>query len=333
MEMDISRHLAHLLMWNESLPLPGMGVLILKKEPAYLAPSGEAVQPPERKPVFRESPSTNVTELVQVVQQRFNLPTEVAQRIVHQFLERCRQSLETTGAIDLPGIGRLYQGKRQKLHLLRNSGNLAKESFGLPVLRLQPLRTEPAIIEEAKAELPISATAASDSKDSPRSGFSDWFQQNLAWISAAGVILLGIGLFLVFYYRNSDRFATSSGTLSIPSERLNVPPTTGEADAEPFNPATDEPDTEGITPLPDQQYVMIGIGLFREDANVQKLLQDIAEAGFEPYTEPINGLTRVGVQMTYRKEEEVRKALREIREQFASDAVVVQRGKRQSSSE
>lgn len=88
----------------------------------------------------------------------------------------------------------------------------------------------------------------------------------------------------------------------------------------PAPPVIDEPRV-----APGQKVGVIAIGLFKDQANVAKLLQRINEAGYEPYTQKSAAGTRVGIQFAYDRPGEVDTKLAQIRKKFEPGAFVLKR--------
>jgi nucleoid DNA-binding protein len=88
----------------------------------------------------------------------------------------------------------------------------------------------------------------------------------------------------------------------------------------PAPPVVDEPRV-----APGQKVGVIAIGMFKDQANVAKLLQRINEAGYEPYTQKSAVGTRVGIQFTYDRPGEIDTKLAQIRRKFEPGAFVLKR--------
>jgi hypothetical protein len=115
-------------------------------------------------------------------------------------------------------------------------------------------------------------------------------------------------------------------------EKNTPPPTTTTKPAEnkpvenkpkPLTPAPT--DVDAPTPAPASKTCIIVIGSFGNQANVTKLLKEIAEAGYATYSAPNGALTRVGIQFPYSAPAEIDAKLREVRSKFDKGAIVFKR--------
>ena len=69
----------------------------------------------------------------------------------------------------------------------------------------------------------------------------------------------------------------------------------------------------------------VSVGKFGSPDNAARMNQRIAEAGYEPFSSQEDGLTRVGVLLSFSSEAELQQQLAKIRRLFASGAFVVKR--------
>ena len=67
------------------------------------------------------------------------------------------------------------------------------------------------------------------------------------------------------------------------------------------------------------------VTVFGDEKNVQRLIERIYKAGYEPFTEPKGRLTRVGIQKAYTNESEIQAALKDVQKKFSKDAKVLRK--------
>ena len=88
---------------------------------------------------------------------------------------------------------------------------------------------------------------------------------------------------------------------------------------------TDEVDTEAPTLAPDEHTAIIAVGLFGNEDNVQRLVQQLNEEGFAPTTTKEGKLTRVGVAVRYTEDGELQKTLNDLRRMHTESAFIMYR--------
>lgn len=180
------------------------------------------------------------------------------------------------------------------------------------------------------------------------------FLRNHIWyIAAATAFLFLLGL---WYLNTRDtptqlpenpRVNTAPVTAPQEEERVNiaprptieeepfVPPTQPEIQ-QPEVPITTVPRTSDTRPTPpvnvaptpppsNTNTAIIAVGRFGQTANIEKMKQRITDAGYTPYTNLENGLTRVGVQVNYLSDDQLDRALSDIRRRFTQDAFIIKR--------
>jgi len=82
-------------------------------------------------------------------------------------------------------------------------------------------------------------------------------------------------------------------------------------------------DTESATPSPNQKVAYIVIGSFGQKKNAERAVKKLYKIGYEPYTEEINGLTRVAAQIPFESPSKVNTALRRIQRKVTERAWLV----------
>lgn len=105
-------------------------------------------------------------------------------------------------------------------------------------------------------------------------------------------------------------------------------PTTGSTAAKPAAATTPKAakSPAAATPAPAGKTVAwVSVGKFGSADNAARMNQRIAAAGYEPFSTEEDGLTRVGVLLTFSTEAELQQQLRKISSTFSTKAFVVKR--------
>ena len=122
--------------------------------------------------------------------------------------------------------------------------------------------------------------------------------------------------------RGSTATKPAPGTADKPAEAgrgsTATKPAPGTA-GKPAEAATTKPAPAG------KSVAWVSVGKFGSPDNAARMNQRIAEAGYEPFSSQEDGLTRVGVLLSFSSEAELQQQLAKIRRLFASGAFVVKR--------
>ena len=336
MQKDIGKYIGELLHQHDAVALPGLGTFVSAYRPAEIDQVKGELHPPGKGAGFNPNLITDDGLLVKLLQNRHQLDFEAAQAQVKQYVEETKAALERQDIVDFPEVGRLYQDYEKNLQFLPDSTNFSLEAYGLPMVEAYPAA-------RARTSAATSTTAPAKSAPSRTANYA------LIGAIAVGVtVILVAGYFLLFNEVPQDEEAL----LPVPTSRVNVSPsneegaetdstagadeTTNGRDAEASAPVEEEEqeaegdqkagwDSEEPTPAPDQKRLVIIIGAFGNQKNVSRLVDEIYDAGYEPYTKKSGSLTRVGVQKAYRQPAEVERVLADVRNRFNSDAKLIKK--------
>jgi hypothetical protein len=156
-------------------------------------------------------------------------------------------------------------------------------------------------------------------------------REHLLYVIGITAIIFLLGMWLLS--RNTSSAPSLEAPAPIPRDRLNVPPSNRppEAPATPGeNIQEDRPPAAAESPAGDRatpalRYALIAVGLFGNEANVQKMIRRIEQAGLEPVTVREGRLTRVGVQVRYRDETELSTVLRRVQAGIEDGAFILEK--------
>lgn len=344
MEIDVGAYISELLYQNEKVSIPGLGGFVANYKSAEIDHVQGKIAPPSKDLSFNSNLVVNDGLLINFIKDKHSLSYAEAQKAVEDYVGRVKEAVERREIIVFPQVGRLYKDYEQKLQFLPDNTNFETNSYGLPTVSFYPVSKTPP--PAAKASQPKKSGLNALSTPVISQKISQWFQRSLPFIIVLSVIIIGTGLYFVL--SNSRSQKGNIEVSRVPESRVNISPTQEDTDGEDTaaNTPDDEEaasapaqedsgmievtadedlDTESATPAPDQKFCIIAIGVFGNQNNVKKLVQEIYEEGFEPYTEKRGNLTKVGVQMAYDDDSELKAALRTVQEKFSEDAKIIKK--------
>lgn len=344
MEIDVGTYVSDLLYKNEKVNIPGLGAFSADYKSAVIDHVQGKITPPSKDLNFNSNLVVNDGLLINYVKEKHDLSYAEAQKAVEDYVGRVKEAIARREIVVFPSVGRLYKDYEQKLQFLPDNTNFETNSFGLPTVQFYP-------IVKAEKKAPISELKSKkkglNALSNPLSShkISSWFQRGLPLIIVLSVIVVGTGLYFLLTANQSKK--ENIEISRVPESRVNISPTQedpqeeGTTSATPDELAEDLPedqnsdlievtadedlDTEAPTPAPNQKYCVIAIGVFGSKKNIEKLVQKIYEEGFEPYTEQKGNLTKVGVQMAYDDDAELKAALNTVRRKFGQDAKIIKK--------
>lgn len=325
MQIDIGAVIATLLYENDTVSVPGLGAFMKSISNAEHDHELGNARPERSKIEFDPDMPIDDGLLIAYIKDTYHLSYLEAKQTVSRYVEEVNAAIARKETVVFPDVGRLYMDYNQELHFIPDGTNFNLDTFGLPEISIQPVTSrttesiavDPAIVAEPRGK---------------------WVRQN--WpVLAILVVLLGVLLGFRFIYPKLIKSQQKDPTADLPSSRLNVKPPleedqtatlsdstiAGENDTEAEEPDyDDQPTTEN--PVVDEGPIcIIAIGIFREKANVDKLAQQLMDAGYEPYIEKLRSSTRVGVQFKYESSTEIDTKLQDIRQKFVKEAFILRK--------
>lgn len=337
MQIDVGSYIAELLYEHDSMIVPGLGGFVTRYKAAEIDQVQGKIHPPSKDLHFNNNLVVNDGILINYIEKKHDLSYEEAEKAVADYVSQVKAAIDRREIVVFPQVGRLYKDYEQKLQFLPDNTNFNTDSFGLPTVEFHPIgQVTPVAAPERER---VSSTRRPPGPEPSLSAtIADWFQRYLPIIGALSVMVIALGLY--FILRTDDKAPVPTAqsepeaTEAIPPSRINTRPSLNGAspqdDPEDIVDMEEERldpggfDTEGSTVVPGQKSAVIAIGLFRDQRNVNKLVEEIYKAGYEPRTEQVRGLTRVGVELAYEYPAEVEDALSDLRRRFNKDAFVLQ---------
>ncbi|MCG8328221.1 MAG: HU family DNA-binding protein [Chitinophagales bacterium] len=337
MQVDIGQYIGALLYTHDTVSIPGLGSFVSDYQASTVDPVQGELAPPAKAIKFNRNLSIDDGLLVNYISQQEKISQQEASQLLSAYIDKIKGAIEEREIVSFSGLGRLYKDYEGHYQFLADGTNFNTDSYGLPNVKYFPV---------AKAGSYIKATIPdSDHKKIATSAFADRFSGvlNNSLAIAIGVAAIVILVAAYFLFFRGNGLSDKEATVTVPTSRVNVRPgiddtadyeeDTGEmpADETPL-PSSEGPgiegdpeetiDTEEPTIAPEQDYFVIIIGSFGNEENVQRLVQKIYQAGYEPYTEAYGKLTKVGIQKTYTEKSEIERVLKDIRKHFNKNARV-----------
>lgn len=349
MQIDVGSHIADLLYQYNSVNIPGLGGFVSRYKAAAADQVQGEIHPPAKGLNFNGNLVADDGLLAQHLHEKLGITLAEAQQAVDEYVKQVKEAIDKREIVVFPRVGRLYKDYEQNLQFLADTTNFNLDSYGLPTVRFYPIArsaVQGSSVRPAAGQ-PQAAVAAAPPLE------KNIIRKNglVIAISIALAVVIVASYFLFFHNpaggdENARRLPTSRVNVSPSSPSPSPPQSPQGGEEEPYarlpegdegamgeDPYTgedsdspeDDLDTEGATPAPGQKYFIIGIGVFGDDNNVQRLIERIYKAGYEPYTEPKGNLTRVGIQKAYTDDSEIQEALRDVRKRFSKDAKVLKK--------
>ncbi|MEL7220029.1 MAG: hypothetical protein AAGJ93_01850 [Bacteroidota bacterium] len=351
MRQELSNHISNLLFKVERLSIPQLGSFELSQAPALVDQVQGQVAAPAMDITFNPNLVLDDGILTEYLVAEKNWSTAEAQAWVERAVQDILAALDRREIIELPGVGRFFRNFEGKLQFVADQVNYNTDAYGLQAVSAQPVARTAVEKMNAPEVKQASPTATAAAEPSLSSQLADWFQANMIWLLGVSILLVALVIFLLFL-----RPATTEEPIveNVPQERVNASPfmsqdrTDEDVEAAPLdeeaypteeetqeeeqpsvrelprlNEVEEPRDTEAPTLAPNEHTAIIAVGLFGNPDNVQNKLSQLSEQGFSPYSAPEGRNTRVGVNVRYTDESELRKVLRDIKRLHTKSAFVM----------
>ena len=354
MQTTIDKCIADLLYDHDKVIVPGLGTFFLTHKSADIDPVQGKMYPPTKAIAFDSQVAADDGLFVESLCDRTGKTLIESRQDLQLYVEQQKARLHKKEIVIIDKVGRLYIDFEEKLQFLPDTTNFNTDSFGLPSVTALPI-TKP----ETTPPKTTAGTTLADNDHLSAKKKGSFIQRNMGLIIGLAIFLVIAIIFALVYKRfildhqnkptaNLPAYPTSpaqendNNEIAMDDPALDFPPeesdyTTNdemqnEAEENPMdeespsnleNDDYDDSLTEAITRPPNEKSAIIGIGVFSNQENVNKLVERIYKAGYEPYLKEQNGRTRVGIQLSYTNQADVQTALRVARDEFASDAFIM----------
>ncbi len=303
MEPTIDKHIGRLLFDHECVVVPGFGAFLTRHYPAEINSATHMMRPPSRRVSFNSRIKENDGLLAKYISIYENRSYNEALDSISIFVRSWKRILKTGKKVNLPGIGRLYLDKEEKIQFNPAIDvNYDKSSFGLSIFR------SPAVHREA--EIKKSVQRAIDLHIPPRTD-QERQRRALPFLRWAAVLapFLALGVTAAVYLSNNPGpYHVISGfnpfnTNEAPQEQTLPEPALKEvtetelstpiiSDEAPYQadessiPVEEKevPVKAGVTPKatqPGSHHIIVGS--FKEAINAQNYVAELQSRGYDAY--------------------------------------------------
>lgn len=154
MDIDLlAKMVKKLILDGDRVVLPGLGCFVAELVPATFSDRGYTINPPYRKLYFRSKPDEG-DELVLFYAETNNLPFEVAEEVMKDFLSEMKTVLFMKKAVVFPGLGRLRATKENDIFFVADEDlDIYPSGFGLEPISLKSHNESKEEVKEVVSEL------------------------------------------------------------------------------------------------------------------------------------------------------------------------------------
>ncbi|RME92199.1 MAG: hypothetical protein D6772_17220 [Bacteroidetes bacterium] len=320
MQDKLSYYINQLLYTQSRFSLPGLGSFEVQHAPALVDQVQGQVIAPAKTITFNTNLVMDDGILATHIAQVSGEPVSVVKKWIDTELSAIQSALDRREIVELPGVGRFFRNFEQQLQFVAENENFNLDSYGL-----QPVAAYPVARPQGYTPPGSSQAPPSSSPTVPRQLSVN--RQWIWWVMGT-IILAAFSWFIASLLHSTE--APSKPQVEVPRERLNASPSKELETDTPAPPQVrDSPspqvDTEAPTLAPDEHTAVIAVGLFGNEDNVQRLVQQLSEQGFAPLTSKEGQLTRVGVAVRYSEESELRETLNDLRRLYTKSAFIMSR--------
>lgn len=189
----LSRMIKELVLENDRVSLPGLGVFVCEYVPASFSDKGFVINPPYKRIYFRSKKEDDGL-LVSFYAGKNGVDMDVAEKFVEDAVSDIRKELESKRSMEFPGLGKLRSTKENTLFFVADQDlDIYPDGFGLVSVSLKSSESED--IPESVPVTPA-APAAPVTPAIPESGK----KKAPAWkwgMAISGIVVLALALFAI----------------------------------------------------------------------------------------------------------------------------------------
>jgi len=338
MNLDLAPHIYTLLFQQETVIFPEFGGLVGSYNPASVDYVQGIIYPPSKTLVLNERLTTNDGVLEHFVRNKFELTKEEATLVITNFVNGMNETLDKGDIVIFPKVGRLYKNYERKLQFLQENTNFNKDTFGLPAIQFYP------ILRSGEGERVSDAPAPLAEKKmvGKSKSVANWLQTAMPVMVSCAVVTIAISLYFLSPVSNSDiagelqklpvvdrlnqkpevEHAGVGSILSSEEDRHKVVRVEEEDIIVPEEEILESEETEAITYAPETKSCVIIIGAYSKKEGVRKTVDKVLNLGYDVYQDRKGKLTRVGVQLAYEDEKDIKRALKRVKKKINKKAWV-----------
>ena len=138
----LSRMIKELVLENDRVSLPGLGVFVCEYVPASFSDKGFVINPPYKRIYFRSKKEDDGL-LVSFYAGKNGVDMDVAEKFVEDAVSDIRQELESKRSVEFPELGNLRSTKEKTLFFVADQDlDIYPDGFGLVSVSLKSSETE-----------------------------------------------------------------------------------------------------------------------------------------------------------------------------------------------
>lgn len=360
MSIDILHIIKRILLSDQTVSVPGLGVFYLKRIPAQVDKIRNDFYPPSAEIQFKLKPETRGDRLVQALIDEFGLDKQAALQSIRDYVDNIRDRFESGQSVNLVGLGNIYKDENDNLIFNGEEADPVFVASSYPAYSLEPvIRKSKADIDNIQKRLDSKVPIVQ--KEEKRSNVG---VQKI--LPALIIGLLAVGMMGVYQWTKANSDVPTVELMSIDENRLNKKPIIDthvsviddnlDEISNMEEPVQDEAVVEGaiedkatehiisdekIEPEPiveekpieiikedktikseDSGDCIIIVGAFGSTANVSKMLGKIERLGMIGYQDSqLSRLTRVGVKANCNS---VNESLQQVKNQIEPTAWILE---------
>jgi hypothetical protein len=144
---NVELYISELLFEHDCVIIPAFGGFVARAASANFAKTGNILLPPSKSIVFNKNLSNNDGLLAGYIMQKENASYQQATSILENFVNHCKQQLETQKRFELSGLGVLYKSAENTILFEQDiKVNHNTFAFGLPAVTAIKLVKEEKIV-------------------------------------------------------------------------------------------------------------------------------------------------------------------------------------------
>jgi hypothetical protein len=156
---NVEQYISELLFEHDCVIIPAFGGFVARAATAYFAKTGNILLPPSKSIVFNKNLANNDGLLAGYIMQKENATYQQATVIIENFVNHCKQQLETQKRFELNGLGVLYKSAENTILFEQdNRVNHNINAFGLPAVSAIKLVKEEKVVIPVKPNLQYRTT-------------------------------------------------------------------------------------------------------------------------------------------------------------------------------
>lgn len=154
MDIDLlAKMVKELILDNDRVVLPGLGAFVAEVVPSTFSDRGYTINPPYRKLYFRARPDEG-QELADFYARSNNIASEIADKIIKDFVSELKNVLFAKKTVVFPGLGRLRATKENAVFFVADEDlDIYPEGFALEPVSLKTHVETPEDITAVVADL------------------------------------------------------------------------------------------------------------------------------------------------------------------------------------